>query len=85
MNTMRRVVHVPSARLRHSPPISLPPQVQSNQMFIALTIITLTSHLSLRWSLFVGFGLFGWLRGFWRGDTRDVEKDVKCVLEVVRF
>jgi hypothetical protein len=61
MNTMGRVVHVPSAHIRTPPLISLPPKAKGNQMTIPLTIITMKSHLSLRWSLFVGFGFFGWL------------------------
>jgi hypothetical protein len=54
-------------------------------MIIPLTIITMKSHLSLRWSLFVGFGLLVWLRGSRKGITRDVRKGVKCDPEVVRF
>jgi hypothetical protein len=54
-------------------------------MPIPLIILTLESHLSLRWNLFVGVGfLFGWL-GFWRGDIRDIRNGIKCVPEVVRF
>jgi hypothetical protein len=28
--------------------------------------------------------LSGWL-GFWRGNTSDIRKGVKCVLEIIRF
>ena len=65
MNTMRRVVHVPFARLRTSPLISLPPKAESNQMPIPLIILTLEHRLSLRWILFVGGAYFlgGWAFG----------------------
>jgi hypothetical protein len=85
MNTIRRVVHVPSAPLRNPPIISLPPKVESSQMPIPLTIFTMEPHLSFRQNLFVGVGLVGWLRSSWRGDTRDVRKGVKLVPERVRF
>jgi hypothetical protein len=64
MNTMGGVAHVPTAQLRTLPLISLPPKAKISQMTLPLTIITMKSHLSLRWSLFVGFGIFGWLRTF---------------------
>jgi hypothetical protein len=39
-----------------------------------------------RWNLLVGGGfLFGCLRGYRKGITRDVRKGIKCVLEVVRI
>jgi hypothetical protein len=67
MNTMRGAVHVPSAQLRTSSLISLPLKAKGSQMTLPLTIITMKYHISLMWSLFVGFGLFRWLRSFWRG------------------
>ena len=56
-------------------------------MHIPLTIVTVEPHLSLGWCLFVSFRFFGWLwlRGSRKGITRDVEKGIKCVHEVVRF
>jgi hypothetical protein len=41
-------------------------------MPISLTILTMEPHLSLGWNLFVGVGLFGWLRHSGKGITRDV-------------
>jgi hypothetical protein len=85
MNTMKGLVHVPSARLRTPPLTSLPPKAKSNQMTLPLTIITMKSHFSLRWSLFVGFWIFGWLGCSRKGITRDILQDVECVFEMVRF
>jgi hypothetical protein len=85
MNTMRRVVHVPSALLRNPLLISLPPKAESSQMPLPLKILTMEPHLSLRRNLFVGVGIVGWLRSSWRGNTRDVRKGVKLVPEMVRF
>jgi hypothetical protein len=85
MNTMRRLVHVPPARLGTPSLISLPPKAKCNQMHIPVTIFIMKPHLSLGWNLFVEVGLFGWLRSSWRGDSRDVEKGVKCLMKVVRF
>jgi hypothetical protein len=85
MNTMRGVIHVPSARLKNPLLICLPPKAKSSQMPIPLTIVTMESHLSLGWNLFVGVGLFGWLWRSRKWITRDVGKGVKCVPEVVRF
>jgi hypothetical protein len=54
-------------------------------MTLPLTIITMKSHLSLRRSLFVEFGLFGWLGCFWRGNTSGIWQGVKLVPAMVRF
>jgi hypothetical protein len=84
MNTMRKVIHVLSTRLRNPSLISLPPKEKSSHMTLPLTIVTMEPHLSLGW-IFCGRGfLFGWL-GFWRGNTRDVRKGVNCVPELVKF
>jgi hypothetical protein len=63
--TMRRVVHVP-------PFISLPPKAKNNQVTIPVTIFTMVPHLSLKWNLFVGVGILGWLRCSRKGMTRDI-------------
>ena len=85
MNTMRKVVHVLSDRLRNPPIISLPPKSKGSQMPIPLTIVIMEPHLSLGWNLFAGVGVFGWLWCSKKGITRDVRKGVKGVPEVVRI
>jgi hypothetical protein len=65
--------------------ISLPPKAKGSQMPISLTILTMEPHLSLGWNLFVGVGLFGWLRHSGKGITRDVYQSIKCVPEMVWF
>jgi hypothetical protein len=85
MNTMRRVVHVPYVQLRDPSLIYIPPKSKGRQMTLPLTVITMKSHLSLRWSLFVGFRIFGWLKGSRKRITIDVGKSVKCVPKVVMF
>jgi hypothetical protein len=86
MNTMRGAIHVLPGRLRNLPLISLPPKEKINQMPIPLIILTMEPHLSLSWNFLVwGWFLFGWLRGSRKGITRDVEKGVKCVPEMIWF
>jgi hypothetical protein len=86
MNTIRRVIHVPPARLRNPPLISLPLKAKISQMPILLTILTMEPHLSLRWNLFVGGNSpFGRLRGSRKGINRHFRKGIKCVPEMVRF
>jgi hypothetical protein len=86
MITMRRAVHVSFARLRNPPLICLPTKEKISQMPIPLTIIIMEPHLSLKWNLFVGVcSPFRWMRGSRKGITRDVEKGVKCVPEMVRL
>jgi hypothetical protein len=60
---------------------------KNSQMPIPLTIVTMESHLSLGWYLFVSFGLFRWmwLRASRKGIARDVGKGNKCVPKAVRF
>jgi hypothetical protein len=47
MNTMRRVVHVLTARIKKPPVISLPPKAKIGQMPIPLTILTMEHHVGL--------------------------------------
>jgi hypothetical protein len=61
MHTMKKVVHLLDIHLKTSPLIYLPPKAKSSQVNIPLTILTMVPHLSLRWNLFGGVGLFGWL------------------------
>jgi hypothetical protein len=74
VDIMRRAVHVPFLLKQKRNPMTLP-----------LTIIIVKSHLSLRWSLFVGTRLFGWLGFPRKGIIRDIWQSVKWVLGMVRF
>jgi hypothetical protein len=86
MNTMRREVHVLSARHRNPSLISLPPKAKSRHMALPLTISqwNLTSLLG-GICLSLGLLVWLWLRISRKGITRDVGKGIKCVLEMIRL
>jgi hypothetical protein len=82
---MKGAVHVHSVHLKTLPLISLLPKEKISQMTIHLIILAMVPHLSLRWNLFVGVCLLGWLRCLRKGMTRDVWQGIKWVSEMVRY
>jgi hypothetical protein len=72
MYMLKNIVHVLTIDLKTPSLIFLPSNTKRLQMPIPFAILTMKSHLSLRWSLFVGVGRFGWMWCSKKGITRDV-------------
>jgi hypothetical protein len=74
MYAIGRAVHVLVVQLVLSPLISLPPKAELSKMTIPMAIVTVISHLFLRWLLVHSFVVMvhsWWLFGFRKGILRD--------------